>query len=281
MMRTATAGDAAGFFAGLDTWSVLFALISVAAGIVLGVLAHRATLRLCARIPGVTPDTGRRIARVVRLTVIVLGIGVGIAFLGAPIQPVLAVAVIVAVVAGLALRGISENFAAGLVLQTRRPFKAGDVVDVAGYRGTVRELTSRTVVVRTADGRIAHIPNADVIGNPFVNESEAGGRRSEVEVRVAIDPHAATAETREDVRDLIAAACAAVDGVHRREPIRVLSVAHEPHRYTVRAQFWHHAGDGSAVTAAVVDAVWAALGDREAIVTSDPQGPPLTPPPPV
>ncbi|MFK3668855.1 mechanosensitive ion channel family protein [Leifsonia aquatica] len=276
MVRTAAAGDAAGFFAGLDQWSVLFALVSVAAGILLGVLAHRATLRLCARIPAVTADTGRRIARVVRLTVILLGVGVGIAFLGAPIQPILALAVIVAVVAGLALRGISENFAAGLVLQTRRPFKAGDIVDVAGYRGAVREVTSRTVVVRTMDGRVAHIPNADVVGNPFVNESELGGRRSEVEVRVKADP-----ADREEVRTRIAEACAEVDGVHHREPVRVLSIAHEPHRYTVRAQYWHHAGDGPAVTAAVVDAIFAALGDREATVTSDAPPTPLTPPPEV
>lgn len=276
MVRTATAGDAAGFFAGLDQWSVLFALLSAAAGILLGVLAHRATLRLCARIPGVASDTGRRIARGVRLTVILLGVGIAIAFLGAPIQPVLALAVIVAVVAGLALRGISENFAAGLVLQTRRPFTAGDVVDVAGFHGVVREITSRTVVVRTADGRIVHIPNADVIGNPFVNESEAGGRRSEVEVRVAAD-----GADREEVRARIAAACASAEGVHRREPVHVLSVAHEPHRYTVRAQFWHRAGEGAAVSARVVDAVWAALGDREATVTADPAGPPLTSPPAV
>lgn len=273
MARTATAGDAAGFFAGLDPWSVLFALIAVAAGILLGILAHRATLRVCARVPGLSADLGRRIARGVRLTVILLGVGVGIAFLGAPIQPILAVAIIVAVVAGLALRGISENFAAGLVLQTRRPFSAGDVVEVAGYRGAVREVTSRTVVVRTADGRVAHIPNADVIGNPFVNESELGGRRSEVEVRVRAD-----AASREQVRTEIAEACAAVEGVHRREPVRVLSVAHEPERYTVRAQFWHHAGDEVAVTAAVVDAVWAALGDREATVTSAPPPAPLSPP---
>lgn len=273
MARTATAGDAAGFFAGLDPWSVLFALVAVAAGILLGILAHRATLRVCARVPGLSADLGRRIARGVRLTVILLGVGVGIAFLGAPIQPILAVAIIVAVVAGLALRGISENFAAGLVLQTRRPFSAGDVVEVAGYRGAVREVTSRTVVVRTADGRVAHIPNADVIGNPFVNESELGGRRSEVEVRVRAD-----AASREQVRTDIAEACAAVEGVHRREPVRVLSVAHEPERYTVRAQFWHHSGDEVAVTAAVVDAVWAALGDREATVTSAPPPAPLSPP---
>jgi small conductance mechanosensitive channel len=276
MVRTATAGDAAGFFAGLDPWSVLFALISAASGVVLGILAHRATVRVCARIPGLSADLGRRIARGVRLAVILLGVGVGIAFLGAPIQPVLAVAIIVAVVAGLALRGISENFAAGLVLQTRRPFRSGDIVEVAGYRGAVHEVTSRTVVVRTADGRVAHIPNADVIGNPFVNESDLGGRRSEVEVRVEAD-----AASRDELRALIAQACAAVEGVHRREPVRVLTVAHEPQRYIVRAQFWHHAGEEVAVTAAVVDAVWAALGARVATVTSELPPAPVTPPPAV
>ncbi|WP_236410346.1 hypothetical protein, partial [Escherichia coli] len=88
---------------GLDPWSVLLALASVVAGVLLGIAVHRVTERLLKRLGGLSPELVRRIARGARLVVILLGVGVAIAFLGAPIQPVLAVAVIVAVIAGLAL----------------------------------------------------------------------------------------------------------------------------------------------------------------------------------
>jgi len=60
--------------------------------------------------------------------VLVLGIGIAISILGAPIQPVLAAAIIVAVVIVLALRGVADNFAAGVVLQSRKPIRVGDFV---------------------------------------------------------------------------------------------------------------------------------------------------------
>jgi small-conductance mechanosensitive channel len=201
---------------------------------------------------------------------------VAIAFLGAPIQPVLALAIIVAVIAGLALRGISENFAAGLVLQTRRPFTVGDVVELAGFTGVVREINGRTVVLKMMDGRVAHVPNSEVVGNPFVNESELGGRRADIHVRVKGAP-----AEREALRGIIADACAAVDGVHKREPVQVLTLTTEPDRVTFAARFWHQAGHGPAVTAAVVDAVTTALDGREAVVTSERPQPPLTAPGPV
>ncbi len=273
MLVTASPSDAAGFFAGLDPWSVLLALASVVAGVLLGIAVHRVTERLLKRLGGLSPELVRRIARGARLVVILLGVGVAIAFLGAPIQPVLAVAVIVAVIAGLALRGISENFAAGVVLQTRRPVKVGDVVEIAGFTGVVREINGRTTVIRTTDGRVAHIPNADVVGNPFVNESELGGRRAEVEVRAK-----ATSGERADLRAAVAAACEKVAGVRSRDPVRVLTVTAEPDRVTYRVRFWHDPGHGPEVTAAVVDALAEQLEGRDAVVTSEHPPPPLTPP---
>jgi hypothetical protein len=47
-------------------------------------------------------------------------------FLGAEVQPVITAGIILAVVATLAPRGIAENFAAGVLIQTRRPIVIGD-----------------------------------------------------------------------------------------------------------------------------------------------------------
>jgi small conductance mechanosensitive channel len=268
------AADAAGFLSGLSVWSIVFAIVAVVAGIVAGIFAKRGTLALLAKVGGLSTNARIRIARTVRLTLILLGVGIAIAFLGAPVQPVIALALIVAVIAVLALRGVSENFAAGIVLQTRRPFIVGEAVDIDGHTGTVRELNGRSVAIDTADGRVVHVPNSVVLGSTFVNDSQRGGRRSQVEARIRRSP----SETPADLAELVATACAGTTGVRQREPVRVLVDAVEPKRVTLRVQFWHHPEHGSTVRSSVVEALAEKLSDRDATVTARPAGPPVTPP---
>lgn len=78
--------------------------------------------------------------------VIFLGVGIALSLLGAPIQPLIAAAIVIAVVLGLALRGIAENFAAGILLQTRRPIHVGDEIESLGHSGNVVEMNSRAGV---------------------------------------------------------------------------------------------------------------------------------------
>ena len=63
------------------------------------------------------------------------------------------VAIVFGVILALALRGIADNFAAGIVLQTRRPIHIGDEVESLGYVGNVLEMDGRAVVIETFDGR--------------------------------------------------------------------------------------------------------------------------------
>ena len=64
-----------------------------------------------------------------------LGAGIALTFLGVEIQPLLAAALIVAVVAILAIRGVTDNFAAGVVIQSRRPVHIGDEIEVLDQTG--------------------------------------------------------------------------------------------------------------------------------------------------
>ena len=100
------------------------------------------------------------------------------------IQPLITVAIVFGVILALALRGIADNFASGIVLQTRRPIHIGDEVESLGYVGNVLDMDSRAVVIETFDGRTVHLPNSEVLGDPLINHSTKGARRSEVEVRV-------------------------------------------------------------------------------------------------
>ncbi|NNC10462.1 mechanosensitive ion channel [Planctomonas sp. JC2975] len=271
---TPNASDAAGFLAGLDPWDVAFAVISVVLGIVFGVLAKRGTQALLARIPSIPETVAKRIASTVRLVLILLGVGIALTFLGAPIQPVIALAIVLAVIAVLALRGIAENYAAGLVIQTRRPFTRGDVVRIGDYEGVVAEINGRSVAVRQFDGSIAHIPNASVLSNPFLNESERTALRGELEVRVRYRDRDDLDSVVEGIRSACAGVSSLIDGKHAE----VLFVALAPDRATLAVRYRHRPTHKGATRSDIVSAVYGAVADRDAVVTSEKVDPPLTPP---
>jgi small conductance mechanosensitive channel len=227
---------------------------------------------------GLTEGAAILTARIVRYAILLVGIGVAFAFLGASIQPLIAVALIVGAVVVLALRGISTNFAAGLVLQTRHPIKVGDEIEVGGYIGSVRELNGRSVVIITRDGRTVHIPNAQLLESPLVNHSELGHRRSDLEVRVAARPG-----RLEEIAIRIIHALHSVDGVLRPETVTVSLITAEPERMVLQVRFWHHPLAAPAILSPAVSAIAATLDELglHPVVTSMIPAAPLTPPAPV
>lgn len=259
----------------IDGWAVLWAVLTLLATWIVARLSRRGITSLVARVPGLSDAIKVLAVRLAGYGIWLVGIGVALTFLGASIQPVLAVAFILAVVAVLVLRGISDNFASGVVLQARHPIDVGDEITSGSTTGIVIELNSRSVVLQTTDGRIVHIPNSEVLGAPLSNNSRHGARRSEVEVR--------TGETRlahDELRELLESATAGAAGVHHRERVIVRSVLRSPERGVLLVQFWHHPLHAVAARAAVVDALADALAERgvPAVVTSAPPPPPLAPP---
>ncbi|WP_162238694.1 mechanosensitive ion channel family protein [Microbacterium sp. Leaf161] len=207
--------------------------------------------------------------------ILLAGVGVAFAFLGASVQPLIAIGLIVAAVVVLALRGISANFAAGVVLQTRHPIKVGDEIEVDDYVGTVRELNGRSVVIITRDGRTVHVPNATLLENLLVNHSELGQRRSDILVRSR-----AGASQLDEITELVTSSTAAVVGIRSAPPVTVLVQSAEPERLTLLVRFWHDPVAAPAISSPVVRAIADALAAAgvDAVVTSDIPAPPLVPP---
>src|SRR6185312_3350029 len=167
----------------ISGWDLALAAGVILAAWIASVFAKKGVLAVLGRLEGISKGAAILTARIVRYVVLLAGIGVAFAFLGASIQPLIAVALIVVAVVFLALRGISANFAAGVVLQTRHPIKVGDEIEVDGYVGVVQELNGRSVVITTVDGRMVHVPNSQLLNQPLVNHSELGRRRSQINVR--------------------------------------------------------------------------------------------------
>jgi small-conductance mechanosensitive channel len=262
------------------TWGgILLTVAILIAGWILSRYARRGVTALLGRMRGVTPTFATVAGRVVGYMIVLIAVGVALALMGANIQPLLAVVIVVGVVLVLVLRGVADNFAAGVLIQSRRTVSVGDEIQVEGpdgpVIGRVLELNARAVVILSRDGRTVHVPNAKLLSDSVINDSRHEARRSEVQVRVTRASH--TVDTLvEWVRDAVAA----VEGVHSREPARVLITEIGPERVILRAQFWHHPLHDAPVTSEVVRAVASALEGRDlaCTITSDPGDRPLVPP---
>lgn len=88
---------------------------------------------------------------------------------------------------GLALQGSLANLAAGVLLVTFRPFRAGEYVDLGGIAGTVLNVQIFSTTLRTADGKIVVVPNGKTIAGNIINFSREPVRRNEFIIGVAYD----------------------------------------------------------------------------------------------
>ncbi|MET4226390.1 mechanosensitive ion channel domain-containing protein [Oerskovia enterophila] len=148
------------WFSGSDItgWDVLFAVLAVLGAWILSRLARKAIVAVGARTKGLSPQLLAVVARVVHYFLLLVGIGLALAFLGFRTEPILGAVIVVVIVAVLALRGIADNFGAAIILQTRMPVRLGDEIEAMDWTGVVKELNGRSVVIRTVDGRQVHLP---------------------------------------------------------------------------------------------------------------------------
>jgi small-conductance mechanosensitive channel len=91
---------------------------------------------------------------------------------------------LIGIVAGLAFRDIAENFLASILLSVRNPFRTGDLIEVNGQKGIVRNLNMRTTALLTLDGNYVQIPNAIVFKSTITNYGSAASRRADFTVGV-------------------------------------------------------------------------------------------------
>jgi len=80
---------------------------------------------------------------------------------------------------GFAFKDILQNWLAGLLILIRQPFTTGDQIVVSGYEGTVQHIEARATLIKTYDGRLVVIPNADVYSKAVTVNTAFEKRRSE------------------------------------------------------------------------------------------------------
>ncbi|WRQ53811.1 mechanosensitive ion channel domain-containing protein [Roseiconus lacunae] len=102
---------------------------------------------------------------------------------------------------GLAFQGTLSNFASGVLMIVFRPFKVGDVVNIAGVMGKVNEIDLFTTTLDTPDNRRLIIPNSSISGSTIENISFHPHRR--IEVLVGVDYKSDIDATRQTLQEAL------------------------------------------------------------------------------
>ena len=79
-----------------------------------------------------------------------------------PYQPILASAGILGVGIGLGAQSIFKDMINGILILLEDQFNVGEVVAIAGLKGTVEDLSLRSTRLRDADGTLYVIPNSQI-----------------------------------------------------------------------------------------------------------------------
>ncbi len=125
------------------------------------------------------------LSKVTYWSVVIIGLVIALQQVGFNLTAFLAGLGIAGFTIGFALQDVSKNFIAGLLLLLQKPFEIGETIEVIGYTGTVLEIDLRATELRTLDGLLVTIPNANVFTEPITNFSRAEKRR--VELIVGVD----------------------------------------------------------------------------------------------
>lgn len=149
-------------------------------------LAHDAMAKLQRRNNG---DVALQafVSSIVRYVVIIIGLIAVLQQLGIKTTSILAVLGAASLAVGLAMQGALSNVAAGVMLLILRPYRAGELVEVNGQKGKVKNLDLFTTELTTLDGLKVIMPNGKVFGEMITNYSAPTRRRSDLVVGIDYD----------------------------------------------------------------------------------------------
>ncbi len=87
---------------------------------------------------------------------------------------------------GFGLQNVVNNFVSGLILMFERPVQPGDIVEITGTSGKVREIGMRATTLTTFEGADVVVPNGTLLSEKLINWTLSDmNRRLDVNVGVA------------------------------------------------------------------------------------------------
>lgn len=133
---------------------------------------------------------------------------------------------------GFALKDIISNFVSGLLILALRPFELGDQIVVGETEGSVERIELRATHIRTYDGRLVLLPNAEVFTSRVTNNTASPVRRASVELFLGYDVDLAAAA------EVVREAAGQTPGVLAEPPVVVRPADLGKDDVVLEVRFW-------------------------------------------
>ncbi|MGY1883737.1 MULTISPECIES: mechanosensitive ion channel family protein [unclassified Blastococcus] len=236
------------------TWQeATAALLALVLGIALAAVVRRVLVRAIDREGD--RHIGRVVGRFASVLIAAAGAVYALGLIGVQIGPLLGALGVGGIAIAFAAQDILQNFIAGVLLQVRHPFRVGDQIGSGDHEGVVDDVNLRTTVLRTYDGLVVYLPNAEVLKNPIINYTQTPVSRTSLTVGLPYDADL------ERARQVLLRACRDTDEVQASPPPEVWVEEFADSSINVAVRYWHPADIASRwrVRSAVAISLKAAL----------------------
>ena len=133
----------------------------------------------------VEKGVGISINRLIHYAFVVIGVVIGFSTIGIGLQNLTVIIGAFGIGIGFGLQNIVNNFASGLILLFERSIKVGDIVQIKGEWGTIKNLGLRATVVETFDRSEMIVPNSDLVSITVTNWT-LSDRQTRVIVQIGV-----------------------------------------------------------------------------------------------
>jgi potassium efflux system protein len=120
---------------------------------------------------------------IIKIAVFSIGFLLAVGASGFPLDKLTIIISAFGVGIGFGLQNIVNNLVSGLILAFEKPINIGDIIEVDGHLGTMKEIGIRSSKVLTGDGSEVIIPNGDFISHQVVNWTLSNNNR-QTELRI-------------------------------------------------------------------------------------------------
>ncbi|HSX52364.1 MAG TPA: mechanosensitive ion channel domain-containing protein [Cellvibrio sp.] len=182
---------------------------------------------------------GNSIASLSYYAVLLLGFLIALSAAGFKVSQLALVFGALGVGIGFGLQGIVSNFVSGLVLMFERPIQPGDIIEMPGVSGRVRQIGMRATIISTFDGADVVVPNGTLVANNVTNWTLTDSRR-----RIDLDISVAYGSDLQTLLPLLISTAGAIPGVISEPAPVALLKGYGPSSLDFMVRVWTYDMDG-------------------------------------
>jgi small-conductance mechanosensitive channel len=167
------------------TGQVLFALVVIVIGVVIGRIARMSSGRVLGSV--MSENSAHLVERIIYYTIVIVATLAALSYLGIDFTGALLAGGILGRVIGFATQSVVANLISGIFLQIDKPVSIGDPVSIidASLYGVILEINVFSTTLRTFDGINLRVPNEKIFTSKIYNFSRHVARRAVITIGIA------------------------------------------------------------------------------------------------